>query len=230
MSATLDTSRFKSTLARYALQSSRTMREVINHTALNLSMESMKETRRANRADIQRIGTDADPNKLIWYKYIAKLLSKTGFVTKRHKFRTDIINGKRKRVRISTQESVISGSYTKAQAQEVSRQLKARKLRGIGYIAVGWLPAVQYFWNKVKDKAYIRQGRPPKQFGGPKGRGYESGSTWNPAAHVENRTDAAGKIAGPAYKRALFKVGVDMVQHMREKMQKAALKARRNGV
>lgn len=219
----LDTAMFKQTLSRYALQSSRTIREVINRTALNLAFESMNETKRARRDEIDKLGTKADPKARVWWRYIKKLIRETGFNIANTTAKS-VSKLKRKKGSV---HSVIGTGVSGRDLTAVSEKVKAGRRRAIGYIASGWLPAVEFFWNRVKDKPFRRGGNKPKQFGPPQGRGYESGATWNPAAHIENKTDAAGRIAGLAYRKSLRNVGVEMVRYMRERMEKAALKARR---
>lgn len=220
----LETKRFETTLRRYAASSKRTVREVINRAALNVAFEAMDLTKRANADDIKRLGTKSDPKRLVWYKYIAKVISQTGYIIKKNRFKTVTVDGKKKRVLSHTEEKGIHGRYTVEQARMVSDKIKASRLRGIGYVASGFLPAVEHFWRRVKDKPF-RRGRAPKQYGAPNGIAREGGSEWNPLAHFENRATGSVKVATAALQSAFRKVGIDMADYLQKKMKRNAQEA-----
>jgi hypothetical protein len=226
--AKTELSRFNRVLTRYQEATKKSARDVINRAALNVAFESMKGTRRAKAEEIKRLGTTSDPNRKVWWMYVTKILKSTGYTIKRNTFASVRIGSrKRKRVKTGTVEVGIQGSFTREDLVRASNDIKSKRVRGIGYIAAGFLPAVRYFWNKVKDKPFLRSGPSvPKQYGSPLGRGYEEGSVFNPSAVIMNTTEAAVKVGRQAVLNAMRTVGIDMAGYLQKRMKRDAERAR----
>lgn len=207
-----ETERFKRTFERYAQLRRKTHQEIVTDKALDLAYTSLQETKRAQREKIDILGTESDPKRKDWWRYISWLIYRQGFV---------ISKGRKVKGKYTKTYKVYEGKSTFEQQQEVSEKIKSNRRRAIGYIASGWIPAIKYFYPLSRGKTRGSNSvAGVKQFGKPQGSGTLVDPRTNPTAILVNRTEAAVKVGLDGARRALIKIRADMSAYIQKKVQR----------
>lgn len=147
--------------------SSRTLVDFTNGQALKVSIESVRQTEKANRSRIAQIlgaiGRAVDFKKISRGKNKGKIrVKKGGFIVKEDSYAERILA---KRFR-ETGSWGVKGETM----QERAANLIAASVRSAGFIASGWIGARNVLWSMVKKKpAGMKSLADARQYGRPKG-------------------------------------------------------------
>lgn len=207
-----DTVQFRRVLEEYIATTSKSVAKALNSKAYQLAWHAERLTKRASRADIESLGVVA--TKL-------RRNRKTGALGKG----AAVIDKPRV-------EAILAGlwrkqgrTFTNAELKEAAKKEIGKRLRAVGYIASGWIPAIR----KLFGKSDIKLGKPEStRRAGTSGTGRAVPATpENAEAIIENSVLALknSKVANEA-EQALHKAGAivqkDMEEYLLRKMKEAA--------
>ena len=109
--------------------------------------------------------------------------------------------------------------------------MKAGRLRALGFIKSGWIPAIKLLAPYAEAIRGPRTGRLPRTTGVPKGSAIPATQAWRVKAQIQNTVTAAWdkrsgaqKVAVPALQRAFDAERQSMLDYMARKMKEGAKK------
>lgn len=194
----LDTRVFNQVLNEYQRLNRRTWPEIVNAKSLDVAFRALKETPKANAADIQAL-----ESKPWWPKYVAKRIV-GGVSFRKGKGRVNI-HGR---------------GYSREDAKLVSQKIIAARKRSVAFVKSGWLPAIKRLFPLVKDKQFARG-----SVGGARQVGAEKGSARpavpgdNPSALIINSAIGVEKVGVGPLQRAIDGAAADMAEYIARKME-----------
>jgi len=204
-----DQAKFDSVLNEYMKWTSRTLEEALNSKAYMIARKALWFTKKADREDIKsslrRLG-----------------LSSRGTESPRGAL---IINAARAK-------QGLPGLHGRAMAEAINA-LEAARLRSIGFLKSGWIPAIRILEGFAKDKG----GAAPRDsaarvYGQEKGAAYPATADKLSAVIVNSvgtqgrdRNNVLERIGGPALDLAFYDEANSMQDYIEKKMNEDALKA-----
>lgn len=205
----LDTRLFNRVMQQYSEINRRTYPEIVNAKALDVSFRALKETPKADKAEIKALA-----EKPWWPKYIAKRIAGKGVVAFRKGASKIRIQGK---------------GFTREEAKKISEKIIASRVRSIAFRKAGWLPAIRRLYPLCKDKQYARGTTGgARQYGVDKGSARPAVPGDNPFALIVNSAEGIDRYGGvEALQRAINGAAMDMAEYIARKLEGNARKVAR---
>lgn len=209
VSMQIDTREFSATLRQYLARTSKTLPEAINGKAGRVAWRAIVETRKAERGDIEALGVSG-------YRQIKS--RKTGEIRRGRPIYNE--NGRMR--------DIIAARYYNAgqripdDLDEQVRKGLAARLRSIGFIKSGWIPAYR------KLRRYIGQAltwTDARQRGKAKGRATVAQNGFNPIATIANTalpSAQAMRLGVEGLNKAFRAETADMRVYLERKMKEDA--------
>lgn len=188
-------------------------KDIVNRKALSVAFEALKETVKAKAAEIKAL-----ESKDWWPKYIAKRITGKGVTFKRTHYQK--VQSKRGIKRVTTHSTIHyeGKGYTREEARRISKLIISARLRSIGFLKSGWLPAIRTLWPLVKDKPRGNNASGARQYGANKGEAVPAVASANPHAVIKNSTDGIEKYGELAVSIAIDRVIADTFEYIKRKM------------
>lgn len=224
LTARFDSHRLSADVRRLYVQSSRTLPQVLNQTALNVTGRAMNDTPRAYGPHIESsLGR----------------LEKVSRLTKNGKIKTNtrvasLTLGQGKYAGVPIAALIINSRRRKAgkkglqgkdMANAILKMLKAR-MRSIGFEASAWIPAVQELMKGIRSlgaKPFIlAQMKGVAVYGRPKGDAKPATDGFTPRASITNNAKQIHKVGGRALDNAMTIESFEINKHIEEKIKKSA--------
>lgn len=220
----MDTREFNAALKQAALVSSRTLTQVVNGQALALAKRTIKATKRASKAEVQKelgqVGNRLAVNKDGKFrKTLSGKIGRRGAIYSNNSLAARIINATRKK----RNEPLIFG----AEMDKAVDKLVRKRVRSIAFLALGWVWSILDIAPKV---GLVDQRRAPRPGRRPKGQRRGSGRAAlpgrKPAAQIINTSAAAHNRGNPtpvmaAGLREGVRISViDMKRHAEKRLAK----------
>lgn len=215
MNLEFDTKQFERTLRRYLASTSKDVATALNTKAYELAWHTERNTKRASRAEIEQLGIVG--HKLRKDRKTGRL-KKGAAIHERNSRARAIVVGKRRKA---------GQELNNREITKEARQLVTGRLRAIGYLASGWIPAIK----KLKPFSDFKKGgvKSRKRAG--------TTNTGNAVVATEQRKiavieNALKALKNPeviakgeaALKKAALIVMRDIEQYFIKKMKKSAQK------
>lgn len=203
---TLDTTPMQQVFREYARWNRRDWPELANAKGLDFLFRVMKETPKANVADIKAL-----ESKEWWPKYVAKRL--TGGLTFRKGKAKIHLSGK---------------GFTRQEARQASKAIIAGRSRSVAFVKSGWLEPIRRLYGIVRDKTFARGSvGGARQYGAPKGSVRPAVPGDSPAVIMMNSAMGVEKVGVQPAERAMNQVAADMLTYIARKMEERARRVAR---
>lgn len=225
---TVDLSRFNAAVAKYGELTKEAAGDAINRKALYVALGAMERTKRANRADIEKLGlVTSSVRKRVDAKGRTRTIRKFDFQAE-----SAIANyaGALRR-----HGKTLDQFSNRDEIKKAARKWISSKLKHISFLASGWLKAVRQLSPKVSGASFksfgdVRQYGVAKGYAVPAQR--NSVSPFAIIANTANR-DREGKPIPPhisammldALRRSVNAETNSTLQYIRRKMREAASKS-----
>lgn len=205
-------------------ESSRTLTDFINGQAMAVALQAIKLTKMADRAKIEyQLGAIGTRVRVLSKGKRKGKFVKDGYILKNDSFA--------KRILVAhynlTKEWLTPGSTIKEKAEALIK----KRLRGIGFIKAGWIPAYKLLTSVVREKPFKASGGAfgVKQIGRPKGSAIPAKNKFGLIfAQIQNDVPRLAKTAEPyavdGLKKALAFVTRDMMEELARRMKKKMAK------
>ncbi len=175
---------FRATLLQYLRVTSDTLERAIIRKAYRLALGALRLTKRASRNEIETLGVigyELNYSKVAARKGITqynKNIQGKAIVEPRSRARAIVVNKLRRAGNLSAE--------TGASVTEKARSTIMSRIKAIGYIASGLLPAVRKLGREVGAIGFSDV----KQIGPPKGTVEVDRNAWNPKVTITNDVSA----------------------------------------
>ncbi len=214
MSATMtvDMREFSRTLDAYLVATSKTLSAAVNNKAGRVALAATNTTHKAKRQDIEALGVDG-------YRLIKN--KKTGELRQGRPIYN--LGGSMRNI-IAARE-VTSGRRDFSNMDARVKSAIARRLKSIGFLRAGWLPAFRALRSFIGGLAATPGAT---QQGKPKGYAKKARDGFNPLAVIANSaapTPEAAKFVEQGLARAFREETADMKAYLERKLKETAARS-----
>lgn len=148
----IDTSRWQRAAIELQKTSSRSMVDFINGQALRVAIQSVRETEKANKSEIERVL--GATGRIVSFKEVTRGKNKGQIRTKRGRYDSKDDSFAARILLARKRETGSFGIKGDTMAERVSNFIRAR-IAAVNFIAAGWIPARNILWSAVKNKQGI---------------------------------------------------------------------------
>ncbi len=217
VTARLDYRRLKEQVALLAIQSSRTLPDIVNQTALNAVGRAFNHTPRADRNRIQmqtaqlvKVNKINKRGKIVTETKLGHVTMVTTKKGNEAPLLALIINSRRGK-------KGLPGLYGAKMTQAIVRVLKFR-LRSIGFEASGWIPGMKQLMARLRRPFIIANLKGVAVYKRPKGEATAARPGFRSIAQVVNNVREIAKVGTRALQRGIDEEAASIQKHLEKKM------------